>query len=49
MGMGLMYFRVIRLGKVKVRVRSEYGHEGWMYPANFDKVLTKSPDFVTWH
>ncbi len=37
MGMTPIYYRVLRKGKVKVFVRCEYGDEGWMYPASFDK------------
>ncbi len=44
-----IYFRVLKLGKVKVKVRCETGSEGWMYPAAFDKVMTEqSTSFVEW-
>lgn len=44
-----IYFKVQRLGKVKVRVRCETGSEGWMYPAAFDKVVTaEQVRFVEW-
>ncbi len=44
-----IYFRVLKLGKVKVKVRCETGSEGWMYPAAFDQILSAAQtDFVEW-
>lgn len=44
-----IYFRVLKLGKVKVKVRCETGSEGWMYPAAFDKVMSaEATEFVQW-
>ncbi len=44
-----LYFRALKLGKVKVKVRWETGSEGWMCPAAFDKVVSaEATDFVQW-
>ena len=46
MGPQPVYYRVLKIARVKVRVRSEYGAEGWMYPAAFTKAMR--PEDVNW-
>lgn len=48
-GVEPIFFRVLKLGKVKVKVRCETGSEGWMYPAAFDKIMMPAQvDYVNW-
>jgi hypothetical protein len=48
-GMEPVYYRVLKVARVKVRVRCETGDEGWMYPAAFTrKMRPEQVDFVTW-
>lgn len=45
-----VFYRVLKLGKVKVKVRSEYGQEGWMYPVVFDRVVPpQQADGINWN
>lgn len=49
MGMEPIYYRAVKLGRVRVCVRCEHGDEGWMYPAAFDKKMDPTQvDFVVW-
>lgn len=46
MGAQPVYYRVLKIAKAKVKVRCEYGQEGWMYPAAFAKAM--APEQVDW-
>ena len=49
MGMEPVYHKVLRLGRVKILVRSEFGNESWAYPGNFSKsVKAEEIAFVVW-
>ena len=34
-----IFYIVLKVAKVKIFVKSEYGQLGWMYPAAFDKIM----------
>ncbi|KWA84070.1 hypothetical protein WL29_22145 [Burkholderia ubonensis] len=46
MGPEPVYYKVLKVARVKIKVRCEYGQEGWMYPAAFVKIMR--PDEVDW-
>ena len=46
MGPEPVFYRVLKVARVKVHVRCETGDEGWMYPAAFDKKMKASE--VAW-
>ena len=49
MGAAPVYYRVLKKAKVKIRVRCEYGDEGWMYPEAFTKRMIPSEvDWLVW-
>ncbi len=49
MGLDPLFYRVLKVAKVKVKVRCETGAEGWMHPATFDKKMKPTEvDYVEW-
>lgn len=37
MGADLIFCEIIKLGKKKIKVRDEFGNEGWRYPHFFNR------------